>query len=175
MWENKITVEPKAEQTHLKVKTRFLSEHLSKHTVCCLMWIWQSSMSSRSLAQLSPLVVAPATDIMLESTTLDGVCLAQAKKALAVCFNYPHAGSPHWAPYVKAGPHPSPCQTGVSIIWLNFLHLRKKKSADEPWTMPFQFMLMPLALIGKPFVMQVYYIMHFLSIPQVTCCLLWTI
>ncbi|CAM4671292.1 unnamed protein product [Leuciscus chuanchicus] len=75
-------------------------------------------MSSRSLAQLAPLVVAPATNIMLESTTLDGVCLAQAKKALAVCFNYPHAGSPHWAPYVKAGPHPSPCQTGNSPLQL---------------------------------------------------------
>ncbi len=166
----------RAEQTHLKGKTQLLSEHLSKHTVCCLMWVRHSAMSSRSLAQLSLLVVAPTADNMPRSTRVDAVCLAQAKKALAVCFNYPHAGSPHWAPYVKAGPHPSPCQTAVQITW-------SERSAPEEnkisrWTMNhepcfFGSMLMPLVLIRKHLVLWIGCYVHFPQIPQVTCCLLY--
>lgn len=49
----------------------------------------------------------------IEETSLFG---AGPEKAMLVCFNYPHAGTPHWVPYVKAGFLPSPCQTGVSNL-----------------------------------------------------------
>lgn len=140
----RLMLNQRPEQTHLKVKTQLLSERLSKQTVVCLMRIWQSAMSSRSPAQLSSHVVVLAAENTLQSSRVNAVCLARAKKALAVCFNYPHAGSPRWAPYVKAGPHPSPAKRGSASHDLSS-----------------QFMLMLVALTRKQFVVWILFALNF--------------
>lgn len=127
VWEKRLMLNQRAEQTYLKVKTQLLSEHFSKHTVCCLMWIRQSAMSSRSLAQLSPLVVAPTADNVPGSTRVEPFVWLRLRKHWQFVLITPMLGLLAGLRMWKLALTHHPAKQGSKSHDMSSLHLRKIK------------------------------------------------